>query len=119
MLSELAAPLLVLAGVFVSSYLTYLATTYRFRKKPVDPAERLFDYYEKLLSNLLSQMQEKDKLIDNLEASLQHIQQELYETKNLLADARAKLEIAAKQSMKNREELNKAKEALLPDNGTI
>lgn len=89
----------ILIGIGISSYLTYLGTTYKFRKtKPKDPTNELFNYYEQMLNNVWEQSKAKDAVINKLEESLNHIQQELWDTKNLLIQTKQQLMDATKSN---------------------
>lgn len=119
MLSEISNQVLVLIGVLGAAYLSYLATTYRFRTKPKDPANELFNYYDTLLKEAWQQSREKDKLIDKLEASLDKIQQELYETKQLLVETKAQLTAAVAHSTSVQQHIKDTRAVLDKQDGNV
>lgn len=105
---------LVLSGVIFSSLLTYLGTTYKFRKdaKPKDPTNELFNYYEQMLKNVWEQSKAKDDLINKLEASLDKIQQELWENKQLLLETKQQLAEATKESFAMQKHITDTRHAM-------
>lgn len=112
MSSELLTPIITVAGIMGSAYLTYLATTYRYRNKPKDPAEELFNYYDQLIKNMWEQNDRKDKMIKRLEDSLQRIQDELTATKALLMETKDELSKATKEGRAVQETIVQARLAI-------
>lgn len=86
--SHLLTPIITVIGILGGAYLTYLATTYQYRKKPKDPAEELFNYYDQLIKNMWEQNDRKDQMIEQLQNSIDKIQAELNATKALLIETK-------------------------------
>lgn len=102
--------LIVVVGVIISSWLTYLGTTFKFRKeKPKDPTGELFSYYEQMLKNIWEQSKAKDELISKLEDSIDKIQRELWDTKRLLSETKQQLSEATKESHAMQQQITDAR----------
>lgn len=112
MSSELLTPIITVVGIIGSAYLTYLATTYRYRNKPKDPSAELFNYYDQLIKNMWEQNEQKDKMIKRLEESLERIQAELTSTKDMLSQVKEDYARATREGKAVQETIIQARSAI-------